>query len=110
MSSKPVNNQLDHLQRQIADVVAKIRKRQQAKNLEFEADVYELKLRPLSKVEGQVYNLVDNEAAYSLLGQNIPADSGYVTDAYNIVSRTDGKSTVVEGLVFDNNREFDFKV
>ena len=110
MSSKPVNNQLDHLQRQIADVVAKIKQKQQAKNFEFGADVYELKLRPLSKVEGQAYSLVDNESAYSLLGQNVPADSGYVTETYNVVSRTDGKSTVVEGLVFENNREFDFKV
>lgn len=110
MSRQQVNNQLSHLQRQIADVVARIKNKRQAKDSGFEADVYELNLRPLSKVENYAYKLVDAGAEYSLLGKSEPTDSKYAANTYKTVDKTDGKPSVVEGLVFENNREFDFRV
>ena len=38
------------------------------------------------------------------------ANSEYVAETYQNNSKVDNSSTVVEGLVFKNNREIDFKV
>ena len=110
MSGPFVNNYLKTLHQQIADVTAKIKQKQQSKNGDFAPEVYEFKIRTSSAVENQSYKLVDNEANFALLGQEFKADSGYVAESYETIGKVDKKPSVVEGLVFDNNKEFDFKV
>ena len=38
------------------------------------------------------------------------ADCAYATGAYGFADKVDKTSSVIEGLVFKNNKEFDFKV
>ena len=64
----------------------------------------------LSKVEVQQYRLMTTEASFMLLGQYEPTDNNYAAGAYKSTDKNEHKSTVIEGLVFKNNREFDFKV
>ena len=52
-------------------------------------EVYEITLRTGSSVEDQSYNLVDAKAAYSLIGQNVPANSEYVAETYQNNSKVD---------------------
>ena len=109
--TKPfIHNYLRTLQQQIADVTAKIKQKQQLKSSSFAPEVYEFKIRTISSVEDQSYNLVDSEANFALLGQEMKADSGYVAESYETIGKVDKKTSVVEGLVFENNKEFDFKV
>lgn len=111
MAKTPINNDYaNQLQKQISSLATRIVQKRQMQKASFEPEVYELRLTPVSVVENQNYNLVDTEASYSLIGQNDPADSGYAAEMYNNNSKADKTSTVVEGLVFKNNREFDFKV
>ena len=111
MTKAPINNDyVSRLQKQIGNLASKIVQKKQSEIPKFGSDVYEITLRTVSSVEDQSYNLVDAKAAYSLIGQNVPVNSGYVAEIYQNNSRVDNSSTIVEGLVFKNNREFDFKV
>lgn len=111
MTKSSVNNDyINSLQKQIGSLASKIVQKKQGEMPKFGAEVYEITLRTVSSVEDQSYNLVDAKAAYSLIGQNVPANSEYVAETYQNNSKVDNSSTVVEGLVFKNNREFDFKV
>ena len=109
MSKAPINNYIESLHRQIADVAVKIKQKHQKNNDTFENGVYELRIK-LPIVENQAYKLVDSQNAYSILGQTLPANSEYVTDTYNNVEKSDKKTTIIEGLEFKNNKEYDFKV
>ena len=110
MSGPFVDNYIKTLQQQIADVAMKIKNKQQSKDSSFAPEVYEFRVRTVSAVENQSYKLVNGEANFALLGQEVAADSGYVADSYEAVENVDKKSGVIEGLVFENNKEFDFKV
>ena len=109
MTGAPINNYVDKLHKQIADIALKIKQKHQKKNDDFDDGVYELRIKS-SAVQNQAYKLVDAQNAYSILGQNMPASSEYATDTYNTVANSDKKTTVIDGLEFKNNKEFDFKV
>lgn len=109
MSKTPISNYIDSLHKQIADVAVKIKQKHQKKMQDFGDGVFELRIKSPA-VQNQAYKLVDDKVAYSILGQNLPADSNYVADTYNHVSQSDKKTTVIEGLDFKNNKEYDFKV
>ena len=109
MSRAPINNYVDSLHKQIADIAVKIKQKHQKKNDDFADGVYELRIKSPA-VQNQTYKLVDSQNAYSILGQSSPANSEYVAETYNTVANSDRKSTVIEGLDFKNNKEFDFKV
>ncbi|MBE6468133.1 MAG: hypothetical protein E7004_06060 [Alphaproteobacteria bacterium] len=109
MTKTPVNNYIDAIQRQIADIAVKIKQKRQKEFQDFGDDVFELKIKSPA-VQNQAYKLVDDKVAYSILGQNAPADSNYVAETYDTVSKADKKTTVIEGLDFKNNKEYDFKV
>ena len=109
MTGAPINTYVDNLHKQISDIATKIKQKHQKKNDGFEDSVYELRIKS-SAVQNQAYKLVDLQNAYSILGQNMPASSGYVAETYNSVANSDKKTTVVDGLDFKNNKEFDFKV
>ena len=84
MSRAPINNYVDSLHKQIADIAVKIKQKHQKKNDDFVEGVYELRVKSPA-VQNQVYKLVDSQNAYSILGQNLPAKSEYVTETYNMV-------------------------
>ena len=86
-----------------------IKQKHQKKLQDFDDGVFEIKIKSPA-VQNQAYRLVDDNVAYSILGQNAPADSSYVAEIYDTVSKSDKKTTVIEGLVFTNNKEYDFKV
>ncbi|MBR2922198.1 MAG: hypothetical protein IKC10_02625 [Alphaproteobacteria bacterium] len=109
MSKAPISNYVDSLHKQIADIAVKIKQKHQKKTDDFGEGVYELRIKSPA-VQNQAYKLVDDKMFCSFLGQNILTDSGYVADTYNHVANSDKKSTVVEGLEFKNNKEYDFKV
>ena len=109
MGRAPINNYVDSLHKQIADIAVKIKQKHHPKSDNFEESIYELRIKSPA-VQNQAYKLVDSQNAYSILGQTSPANSEYVAETYNIVANSDKKSTVVEGLDFKNNKEFDFKV
>lgn len=111
MSKAPVNNNLSYLHRQIADIASKIKSRHSSSSFAPTSDeVYELRLKPVSKVENQAYELISSEVNLVLLEQNFSADSGYAAESYALTDKSDNHSTVVEGLVFEYNKEYDFKV
>jgi hypothetical protein len=111
MSRPYINNYISSLQKQIADAAVKIKQKQG--NLKF-SDVNDIVsedvFNRLSRVEADIYNLVDSDVMCTLAEQQTLADSSYATEMYDTVAKTNNKSTVIEGLVFKNNREFDFKV
>ncbi len=109
MSRAPINNYVDSLHKQIADIAVKIKQKHQKKNDDFADGVYELRIKSPA-VQNQAYKLVDSQNAYSILGQSFPANSEYVAETYNMVANSDKKPTVIDGLDFKNNKEFDFKV
>ena len=109
MSKAPISNYVDRLHKQIADIAVKIKQKHQNKAEDFGDGVFELRIKS-SAVQNQAYKLVDDKMAYSILGQNVPADSSYVAETYNVVSKADKKTTIIEGLEFKNNKEYDFKV
>ena len=109
MSKTPVSNYVDSLHKQIADIAVKIKQKHQKKIQDFGEGVFEFRIKSPA-VQNQAYKLVDDNVAYSILGQNSPADSNYVAETYDTVSKADKKSTVIEGLEFKNNKEYDFRV
>ena len=109
MTKASINNYVDSLHKQIADIATKIKQKHQKKNDGFADNVYELRIKS-SAVQNQAYKLVDSQNAYLILGQTQPANSEYVAETYNMVANSDKKTTVIEGLDFKNNKEFDFKV
>ena len=109
MNKTPINNYVDSLHKQITDIAAKIKQKHQKKTQDFGDGVYEIRIKS-DAVQNQTYKLVDDKMAYSILGQNQTADSKYVAVTYNNVAKSDKKTTVVEGLEFKNNKEYDFKV
>lgn len=110
MSQPHVNSYIGNLQRQIADVASRIKQKQSAKDNASSRMVvsYEVTVRP--DVEAQPYKLIGNDVAYNMLGQAAEIDCSYATGAYGVASRINRPSSVVEGLVFKNNKQFDFKV
>ena len=109
MSKTPISNYVDSLQKQIADIAVKIKQKHQKKTDDFGDGVFELRIKSTA-VQNQAYKLVDDNMTYSFLGQNISTDSGYVADTYNQVAKSDKKTTIIDGLEFKNNKEYDFKV
>ena len=109
MTKASINNYVDSLHKQIADIAIKIKQKHQKKNDDFADGIYELRVKS-DAVQNQAYKLVDSQNAYSMLGQSIPANSEYVAETYNTVANSDKKTTIIEGLDFKNNKEFDFKV
>lgn len=109
MSRAPISNYVDSLHKQIADIAVKIKQKHQKKTDDFGDGVFELHIKSPA-VQNQAYKLVDDKMVYSILGQNQPADSTYVADTYNQVAKSDKKTTIIEGLEFKNNKEYDFKV
>ena len=109
MNKAPINNYLDGIQKQIADIAVKIKQKHQKNVQNFDEGVFEIKIKSPA-VQNQAYKLVDDKVAYSILGQNAQADSNYAAETYDTVSKSDKKTTVIEGLVFTNNKEYDFKV
>ncbi len=111
MSRPYINNYISNLQKQIADAAIKVKQKQgDVKFSDVDNVVSEDVFNRLSRVEADIYNLVESDAAFSLTEQRLPADNGYAAETYDTVAKANNKSTVVEGLVFKNNREFDFKV
>lgn len=109
MSKAPISNYVDSLQKQIADIAVKIKQKHQKKTDDFGDGVFELRIKS-SAVQNQSYKLVDDKMTCSFLGQKISTDSSYVADTYKYVANSDKKSTVIDGLDFKNNKEYDFKV
>lgn len=115
MAQSSVHNYIDSLQRQIADTAARIKQKQasrRADNFLADEEPGRAYSQPIftSHVEAQAYELVGAETAYTLLGHGMPADSAYAAGAYDYAGRSDKTTTVAEGLIFDNNRQFDFRV
>lgn len=110
MSQPYINNYINNLQQKVAAAAARIKQKQQPKRTDGIFDEKTNEIRQSSGVENQAYKLMGSESAYALLGQTVPADSSYAAETYGYVSKVDKKPTVAEGLVFKNNREFDFKV
>ena len=115
MAQSSVHNYIDSLQRQIADTAARIKQKQpsrQTDNFLADEEPGRAYSQPIftSHVEVQAYELVGAETAYTLLGHGVPADSAYAAGAYDYAGRSDKTTTVAEGLIFDNNRQFDFRV
>ena len=109
MSKAPINNYVDSLHKQIADIAVKIKQKHQKKTDDFADGVYELRIKSPA-VQNQAYELVDVQNVYSMLGEKLSVDSEYVAETYNTVAKSDKKTTVIEGLEFKNNKEYDFKV
>ena len=109
MSRAPISSYVDSLQKQIADIAVKIKQKHQKETDDFGDGVFELRIKSPA-VQNQAYKLVDSQNAYSILGQSSPANSEYVAETYNTVANSDKKTTVVDGLEFKNNKEYDFKV
>ena len=106
-----INSYVESLQKQIADVASRIKRKNSAKEFADNNDTlqnYGFKLR--SDVEVQAYRLVCEETAYTLLGQDEGANSSYATGLYGFISKVDRTSSVIDGLEFENNQQFDFKV
>jgi hypothetical protein len=109
VTKTPISNYVDSLHKQIADIAVKIKQKHQKKIDDFGEGFFEFRIKSPA-VQNQAYKLVDDNVAYSILGQDSQADSGYAAETYNTVSKADKKSTVIDGLEFKNNKEFDFKV
>lgn len=109
MSKAPISGYVDSLHKQISEMAAKIKQKHQKSSQDFGDSVIELRIKS-SAVQNQAYKLVDAQNAYSILGQSLPANSEYVADTYNTIAKSDKKTTLIEGLDFKNNKEYDFKV
>ncbi len=111
MSRPYINNYINNLQKQIADAAIKIKQKQTSvKFSDVNNVVSEDMFTRLTRVEADICNLIDSDAVCTLAEQRASTDNGYAAEMYDVVSKTSDKSTVIEGLVFKNNREFDFKV
>lgn len=109
MSQPKINTYVDSLQRQIADVAAKIKHKEKSRDNWADNDLLPYRY-VYSDVEVKSYNLIGEEMISSTLGKSEAAESHYVTAAYGFVSNVDRPASVIEGLVFKNNQQFDFKV
>ena len=110
MARPYVNTYINHLQRQISETATRlVRQKSVQKDDEFPSSQKEV-LYPHSKIETQKYELIHSENAYALMGQRLPMSSFYASASYVTADKILMKSTVVEGFVFKNNQEFDFKV
>ena len=110
MTKPYVNAYISNLQRQITDAAAKVR-RSRIKDFPT-AETQDSFPREYvwSKVDVQSYNLLDSNVHYLLTATDVPATTEYAADLYQSTADSIRKPTVVEGFVFKNNREFDFKV
>lgn len=110
MSGSYINKYIADLQRQISASAAKI-KRQDASSKDKNAENQAVQDNVLSyNVDVRSYKLMVAESSYALLGGMMQPDNGYATSVYSSISCVDKKPTVAEGLVFENNREFDFRI
>ena len=110
MSRPYVNTYITHLQRQISEAATRI-VRQKSVQRDYEGEGAQKDVLYIrSKIEPQKYELIHSENAYALIGQSLPMSSSYASASYVTTDKILMKSTVVEGFVFKNNREFDFKV
>ena len=110
MSRPYVNAYINNLQRQIAEAATRlIYQKSVQKDGEDTFHQKEVSYVP-SKIETRKYELIQSESAYALINQRLPFSSSYASASYMSTDKILIKSTVVEGFVFDNNKEFDFKV
>ena len=110
MAKTYTNVYIENLQRQITHAAQKLKQQRKAKHISDFVPEDHQPTYVLSKVEVQQYRLMTTEASFMLLGQYEPTDNNYAAGAYKSTDKNEHKSTVIEGLVFKNNREFDFKV
>lgn len=63
-------------------------------------------------VSERAYSLLDSDVSYQMFsyGGRQGADSSYAAQSYSSVAKVDKPSTVLIDFMFENNREFDFKV
>ena len=101
---------INNLQRQIADAATKLARKKSVSRDHFRTSCEESRQYIWSKVDAQKYQLIGSDAAYALVGQREEAASEYASESYVAASKVSAKSTIVEGVVFKNNQEFDFKV
>ena len=110
MARPYVNAYINNLQRQIADAALRLARKKSVSHDKFQPIYEESKQYVWSKVDAQKYQLINSDVAYTLAGQREMAASNYASESYAAASKVSIKSTVVEGVVFKNNQEFDFKV
>ena len=110
MSQNNINNHIQNLQRQITNIAGRLKNKHISDNKQDFNVLEEYFADKFSKVENQAYKLMSAEASYNLLKEETSTDSSYAAETYDFVNKADKKTTVVEGLYFENNREFDFKV
>lgn len=116
MNRLNLNDYLSNLNRQISSSVAKIKGRDETipgeggASLNDEAEVQ----ANSTQLSASRYRLLDSNVSYllsdwtSLRPQR--ADSVYASQSYSFSRDVNKPSTVVIDLMFENNREFDFKV
>ncbi len=105
MAYSKIDNYVASLQRQVADIAGKVKKMQNSASFE-PAEEYNYSLG----VENIAYTPVKAEVFSGTLGQMDNADCGYAAESYQAVATTKEKSPIVEGLIFNNNKKFDFRV
>lgn len=116
MNRLNLNDYLSGLNRQISTSVAKIKGRDEAvsgangssEDKETEANTTS------SQLGASRYTLLDSGVSYLLSDwgslQPQRTDSVYASESYRFSRDVNKPSTVVIDLMFENNREFDFKV
>ncbi len=103
MAYSKIDNYVASLQRQVADIAGKIKRMQNQTSFETQPQQ-----NYHSGVENKPYNPLRSQTLGIVKMDN--PDCGYATETYQSVAATKEKSPVVEGLVFDNNKKFDFRV
>ncbi len=111
MNSLSDNNYIDTLHQQISKSVDTIKKRSSAKT-ETIKNVFEQPLVSENfRLNGGSYRLLSASTAYQLVGEyDSRVETGYVTDSYRYAAEVIKEPTVLIDFMFENNREFDFKV
>ncbi len=113
MAQTSVHDYVNSLHRQIAETAARIKRQQYPGKTEIsttDTDRLPDRVRFVSYTEVQSYELINSENAYMLLGKAVATDNGYAAGAYRYAEGIDKKSSVIDGLIFDNNQNFDFRV
>lgn len=114
MVQTSINRYIDNLQRQIADAAACVKQKDAFRRIDVSKTENEAESPSgflfVSAVEVQSYKLIGSETAYTLLGHYDLADNSYAAGAYRYVVNAGRGASVVEGLIFENNRNFDFRV
>lgn len=109
MVKTDTNLYLKNLQKQITHIASNLRHEDKKEDKSFDvSDVFQHLFAP-NKVDTKSYSLLDSDSAYSLLKNDMQTASDYAAKAYE-TSAYDKKASVAEGLVFKNNRDFNFKV